>query len=110
MRAVFVAIDLVDVAQVQPVMPTSLAIGLDGSIFELDGKRNHHTLDPRSGQPVTHWRSGNAFAPLAVVAGYCATFEMLKQSDGLAFLAACGMNYLAVDQSGTVHVKRAVQA
>ncbi len=78
--------------------------------FELDGKRYCHILDPRSGQPVTHWRTVSVVAPLAVVAGNCATIAMLKQSDGLAFLEACGMNYLAVDQSGTVHVKRAVQA
>ena len=75
--------------------------------FELDGKRYCHILDPRSGQPVTHWRTVSVVAPLAVVAGNCATIAMLKQSDGLAFLEACGMNYLAVDQSGTVHVKRA---
>ena len=78
--------------------------------FELDGKRYCHILDPRSGQPVTHWRTVSVVAPLAVVAGNCATIAMLKQSDGLAFLEACGMNYLAVDQSGTVHVKRAAQA
>jgi thiamine biosynthesis lipoprotein len=78
--------------------------------FELDGKRYCHILDPRSGQPVTHWRTVSVVAPLAVVAGNCATIAMLKQSEGLAFLEACGMNYLAVDQSGTVHVKRAVQA
>ena len=78
--------------------------------FELDGKRYCHILDPRSGQPVTHWRTVSVVAPLAVVAGNCATIAMLKQSDGLAFLEACGMNYLAVDQSGKVHVKRAAQA
>ena len=78
--------------------------------FELDGKRYCHILDPRSGQPVTHWRTVSVVAPLAVVAGNCATIAMLKQVDGLAFLEACGMNYLAVDQSGTVHVKRAAQA
>ncbi len=78
--------------------------------FELDGKRYCHILDPRSGQPVTHWRTVSVVAPLAVVAGNCATIAMLKQADGLAFLEASGMNYLAVDQSGTVHVKRAVQA
>jgi len=78
--------------------------------FELDGKRYCHILDPRNGQPVTHWRTVSVVAPLAVVAGNCATIAMLKQSDGLAFLEACGMNYLAVDQSGTVHVKRAAQA
>jgi thiamine biosynthesis lipoprotein len=78
--------------------------------FELDGKRYCHILDPRSGQPVTHWRTVSVVAPLAVVAGNCATIAMLKQSEGLAFLEACGMNYLAVDQSGTVHVKRVAQA
>lgn len=74
--------------------------------FERDGKRYCHILDPRSGQPVTHWQTVSVIAPLAVVAGNCATVAMLKQSEGLAFLEACGMDYLAIDHQGGIHVKR----
>jgi thiamine biosynthesis lipoprotein len=75
--------------------------------FELDGRRYCHVLDPRSGRPVTFWRTVSVVAPLAVVAGNCTTIAMLKQSNGLAFLEACGMNYLAMDQYGSIHLKGA---
>lgn len=71
--------------------------------FELDGQRYCHVLDPRTGMPVTHWQSVSVIAPLAVVAGNCTTIAMLKQAQGLEFLQAAGMTYLAVDQHGTVH-------
>ncbi len=71
--------------------------------FELDGQRYCHVLDPRTGMPVTHWQSVSVMAPLAVVAGNCTTIAMLKQAQGLEFLQAAGMTYLAVDQHGTVH-------
>ena len=73
--------------------------------FERDGKRYCHVLDPRSGQPVTHWRSVSVVAPLAVVAGNCSTIAMLKQSDGLAFLQSSAMGYLAMDHEGQTHSK-----
>jgi thiamine biosynthesis lipoprotein len=74
--------------------------------FELDGKRYCHLLHPRSGMPVTHWRTVSVVAPLAVVAGGCTTIAMLKQAEGLSFLQASGMNFLAVDQQGAIHLKR----
>ena len=73
--------------------------------FEMDGRRYCHVMDPRSGQPVTHWRSVSVLAPLAVVAGNCTTITMLKQADGLEFLEVCGVTYLAVDHNGVVHGK-----
>jgi thiamine biosynthesis lipoprotein len=78
--------------------------------FELDGQRYCHVLDPHTGRPVNWWRTVSVQAPLAVVAGNCTTIAMLKQAEGLAFLEASGMNYLAVDQSGTIHVKDAAKA
>jgi thiamine biosynthesis lipoprotein len=78
--------------------------------FELDGRRYCHVLDPRSGRPVMFWRSVSVVAPLAVVAGNCTTIAMLKQSEGLAFLEASGMNYLAMDQQGNIHQKGAPEA
>ncbi len=73
--------------------------------FERDGRRYCHLLDPRDGQPVTHWRSVSVVAPLAVVAGNCSTIAMLLQSDGLGFLERTGLDYLAVDQHGRLHQK-----
>ena len=78
--------------------------------FEIDGQRYCHVLDPKSGHPVTHWRTVSVVAPLAVVAGNCSTIAMLKQSEGLQFLEASGMDYLAVDHLGNVHVKNPAKA
>ena len=71
--------------------------------FELDGQRYCHVLDPRSGEPVCHWQSISVLAPLAAMAGSCCTIAMLKQARGLEFLAAAGVSYLAIAQSGEVH-------
>jgi thiamine biosynthesis lipoprotein len=68
--------------------------------FELGGQRYCHILDPRSGMPVRYWRSVSVLAPLAIAAGSCSTIVMLKQRDGLDFLDASGMAYLAVDDEG----------
>ena len=88
-----------------PVTKGGLATSGDYErFFELDGKRYCHVLDPVSGWPVTYWRTVSVVAPLAVVAGNCTTIAMLKQSEGLAFLKASGMDYLAVDMHGTIHL------
>ena len=78
--------------------------------FEQDGQRFCHILDVRSGQPVTNWRSISVLAPLAVLAGNCCTIAMLKQDQALEFLEASGMNYLAVDRHGVIHVKEMAAA
>ncbi len=78
--------------------------------FEIDGQRYCHILDARSGQPVTHWQSISVLAPLAVLAGNCCTIAMLKQEQALGFLEASGMNYLAVDRHGAIHVKEMAAA
>ena len=74
---------------------------------EVDGRRYCHVIDPHTGYPVTYWRSISVVAALTVVAGNCTTIAMLKQQEGLAYLEASGMRYLAVDQHGTVHTNRA---
>lgn len=73
--------------------------------FEINGRRYCHVLDPRTGWPVTHWRTVSVLAPLTLVAGNCSTIAMLKQADGLAFLDASGMDYLAMDQDGSIHTR-----
>jgi thiamine biosynthesis lipoprotein len=94
-----------------PVTQGGLATSGDYErFFELDGQRYCHVLNPRTAMPVTHWRTVSVLAPLAVVAGNCSTIAMLKQAQGLAFLDACGMDYLAVDQAGTIHTRSGPQA
>ncbi len=73
--------------------------------IEVDGARYCHVLDPRTGMPVSHWRSVSVLAPLAVAAGSCSTIAMLLQRDGLAFLEQSGMAYLAIDQQGSTYRK-----
>lgn len=75
--------------------------------FELAGQRYCHVLDPRSGMPVTHWRSVSVLAPLALTAGSCSTSAMLAGQQGLEFLEQTGMSYLAMDQHGDIF-RRAV--
>lgn len=74
--------------------------------FELDGRRYCHLLDPRTGMPVTYWRSVSVLAPLAVLGGSLSTIAMLKGAEGLSFLAASGVAYLAIDGNGAVHHHR----
>ena len=73
--------------------------------FEIDGRRYCHILDPRDGMPVRYWRSVSVLAPMAIAAGSCSTITMLKQRDGLDFLNASEMGYLAVDDQGQMLFK-----
>ena len=41
--------------------------------------------------------------PLAVLAGSVSTIAMLKEGEGLAFLAASGTSYFAIDGAGGTH-------
>ncbi|MES2264002.1 MAG: FAD:protein FMN transferase [Pseudomonadota bacterium] len=84
-----------------PISSGALATSGDYERYiEVDGQRYCHVLDPRSGMPVSHWRSVSVLGPLAIAAGSCSTIAMLMQQDGLAFLEQCGMAYLAIDQDG----------
>ncbi|WP_374583659.1 FAD:protein FMN transferase [Pseudoduganella sp.] len=74
--------------------------------FELDGRRYCHILDPRSGMPVTHWRSVSVLAPLAVAAGSASTIAMLLGGDAPGFLDGSGFAWLAQDGSGRVFDRR----
>lgn len=71
--------------------------------FEHGGQRYCHILDPRTGWPVTAWRSVSVLAPLAAAAGACATIAMLKGHEAPAFLASMDVAYLALDAAGVPH-------
>jgi thiamine biosynthesis lipoprotein len=74
--------------------------------FELDGRRYCHILDPRSGMPVTHWRSVSVLAPLAVAAGSASTIAMLLGGAAPAFLNDSGCAWLAQDGAGRIFDQR----
>ncbi|WP_075793995.1 FAD:protein FMN transferase [Massilia putida] len=71
--------------------------------FDIDGKRYCHILNPRTGMPACYFRSVSVLAPLAVLGGSVSTIAMLKEADGLAFLAASGLAYFAIDNAGQQH-------
>ncbi len=98
--------DRLALAATIPVASGGLATSGDYErFFECDGKRYCHILDPRSGMPVSHWRSVSVLAPVAIAAGSYATIAMLMEADGLAFLEQSGLAYLAIDRDGAVHSK-----
>lgn len=71
--------------------------------FELDGRRFCHILHPKSGQPVSFWRSVSVQASSALLAGSLSTVAMLKQDHALEFLEQQNVSYLAVDHKGVTH-------
>jgi FAD:protein FMN transferase len=68
--------------------------------FELDGRRYCHILDPRTGMPVTYWRSVSVLAPLAIAAGSASTIAMLLGERAREFLDGSGFSWLAQDSEG----------
>lgn len=84
-----------------PLLQGGLATSGDyEKFFERDGQRYCHILDPRTGMPVTYWRSVSIAAPLAIVAGSCSTIAMLMEEAGKAWMQASGFSYLAVSGDG----------
>ena len=77
--------------------------------FEIDGNRYCHVLDPRTGWPVTMWRSISVVAPACLAAGALTTVAMLKGADALRYLDAQDVGYLAVDQEGRLHQRGAAR-
>lgn len=71
--------------------------------FEIDGTRYCHVLDPRTGWPVSTWRSISVVAPACLAAGALTTVAMLKGCDALPYLNGQNVGYLAVDQQGCLH-------
>jgi thiamine biosynthesis lipoprotein len=71
--------------------------------FDLDGRRYCHLLDPRTGWPVQAWQAISVVAPLAIVAGSCATIAMLLEERAEAFLGEQAVAWLGVDAAGGLH-------
>ncbi len=70
--------------------------------FEQDGKRYCHVLNPTTGQPVNYWQSITVLAPNTTTAGALSTTAMLKAENGLVWLDAQKVAYIAVDSAGQV--------
>jgi thiamine biosynthesis lipoprotein len=68
--------------------------------FELGGQRYCHILNPKTGMPVSYWRSVTVLAPLASASGATSTIAMLLQEQGLDYLQNSGFAFLAVDHLG----------
>ena len=78
--------------------------------FELNGQRYCHVLNPKTGMPVSYWRSVSVTSPATVVSGCTTTMAMLKEAEGLAFLQATGFDFFAIDHTGQVHLRHETQA
>jgi len=85
----------------------SCAVASSGSYrsnWELDGKRYHHILDPRTGYP------GEGVPHATVVAPDCATADavataitLLEAKEGIALLSELKLEGLVVDDAGRVY-------
>ncbi len=71
--------------------------------IEVDGRRYCHLLDPRSGWPVSGWRSISVAAPLCAVAGSCASIAMLLEEGAPAFLGAQRVGWFGIAADGSHH-------
>lgn len=70
-----------------------------------EGRRCCHILDPRTGQPVSHWQSVSVVAPTCAAAGALSTIAMLLGAQALAFLRAQNVSFLAIDAAGRTHAR-----
>lgn len=71
-------------------------------LIDAQGRRHGHILHPGTGRPAYGWQSVSVVAPLAVAAGGLSTAAMLMGDQALPWLRQQGVDFLAVDQDGTV--------
>lgn len=79
------------------------------SFDDVDGNRLCHVLDPRTGWPVSAWRSVSVVAPACLAAGALTTMAMLKQVRAVELLQQQGVSYLAMDAAGAIHQRGAIR-
>ncbi len=86
-----------------PLIHGAIATSGDYERFiEIDGKRYCHILNPKTGWPVSHWRSVSVVGTVCVLAGALATIAMLKGVEAGDFLETEGVSYLLHDAAGGV--------
>jgi FAD:protein FMN transferase len=72
--------------------------------LEIDGKKYCHILNPKTGLPVSYWKSVTVLAPLCLQAGYTSTFSMLLEAEALDMLNKSSLQYLLVGPNEeTIH-------
>ncbi len=86
-----------------PLIYGAIATSGDYERFiEVDGKRYCHILNPKTGWPVSHWRSVSVVGTVCVLAGALSTIAMLKGEDAPDFLQSEGVSYLLQDADGNL--------
>jgi thiamine biosynthesis lipoprotein len=70
--------------------------------IEIDGKRYHHILHPRTGWPVAGLMAVSVIAANCLIAGSAATIAMLKEDAGTSWLDDLGLPWLGVDRQNCI--------
>lgn len=71
--------------------------------FEIDGARYCHIINPKTGMPVSDFRSISVLAPATLIAGSCTTIAMLLgKRKAQSFLRTLGFPYLTIDSDGRI--------
>lgn len=70
--------------------------------IEVDGQRYCHILNPKTGWPVSHWRSVSVVGTVCVLAGALSTIAMLKGAEAEDLLNSENVSYLLNDSEGNV--------
>lgn len=85
-----------------PVYSGGLATSGDYERYtEINGKRYHHIINPKTGWPVESFRSVSVHAPTCLLAGSISTMAILMGvKEGLALLENCGFTWLAFAPDG----------
>ena len=86
-----------------PLIHGAIATSGDYERFiEVDDKRYCHILNPKTGWPVSHWRSVSVVGTVSVLAGALSTIAMLKGADAVDFLDSEGVGYLLNAANGLI--------
>ena len=86
-----------------PLIHGAIATSGDYERFiEVNGKRYCHILNPKTGWPVSHWRSVSVVGAVCVLSGALSTIAMLKGAGAADFLETEGLSYLLNDANGLI--------
>ncbi len=86
-----------------PLIHGAIATSGDYERFiEVAGKRYCHILNPKTGWPVSHWRSVSVVGTVCVSAGALSTIAILKGADAADFLETEAVGYLLQDAEGGI--------
>jgi thiamine biosynthesis lipoprotein len=98
--------DLPDDAPQQITLTPGAAVATSSTakrVWDQDGQRRHHLLDPRTGLPVVGpWRSVSVVAPTCLEANTLTTAALVRGSEALAWLRGRGLPARLVPHVGEV--------